>query len=670
MTALTDSYQQPQFWREPEVFIMHCFYHTRSAAIAATLLMLCGFVHMVRAETIVFVAPQGNDAWSGRSGKPAQSGADGPVATLARAVELARQGAAGQPRRVVLEKGEYYLEKPVDLGPADSGLTIEAADGAHVVLYGGRRVQGWQRDGPTFWTADLPEVKQGRWDFRMLAVNDRLCPRARWPKEGTFSHLTQFNVPWMSTTGGGWKRKPTPDELSRMKYRPEDLGPWLETKNAEVTVYHMWDESVVGVSQNDLGEHVLVFSTPCGHPPGAFGVKKYVVWNVRQGMTEPGQWYLDRAAGKLVYWPLSGEDMSKAKVVAPVVESILRLRGQPGSPIRDVTLRRLVLSVTNTPLKAGGFGAGHFPAAVEMTQAENCKLVGLEIKNVAGQGVRAGNLKSCLIENCHVHQTGACGLKFGGQCTVRNNHVHHVGRIYPSGIAVWADGRQGQTCRIEHNTVHDTPYTAIACGGEDHQIEHNRISRAMQVLHDGAGIYITFCKRIVLRGNYIHDIADTGGYGASAYYLDEQAEDCLVEGNLSVRVARPSHNHMARKNTLRGNVFVCPGDATLTFPRSSDFRLEKNVVVAEGAIRITRPEAITQAAGNVLFSRAGKVEGVKLDDYRQGGTQAIPPGAGWLLADPKLTEYETGRVQFAPTGPAAKLGLPALDVSAAGCTKP
>ena len=57
-------------------------------------------------------------------------------------------------------------------------------------------------------------------------------------------------------------------------------------------------------------------------------------------------------------------------------------------------------------------------------------------------------------------------------------------------------------------------------------------------------------KRVVLRGNYIHDIVDMGGYGASAYYLDEQAEDCLVEGNLSVRVARPSHNHMARKNTL------------------------------------------------------------------------------------------------------------------------
>ena len=61
-----------------------------------------------------------------------------------------------------------------------------------------------------------------------LAVADRLCPRARLPKEGTFTHETEFKVPWMSTTGGGWKRKPATEELTTMKYRAEDLGPWLD----------------------------------------------------------------------------------------------------------------------------------------------------------------------------------------------------------------------------------------------------------------------------------------------------------------------------------------------------------------------------------------------------------------------------------------------------------
>ena len=641
---------------------------TRSAVAAMTPLLLLASVSVASAGQDFYVSPEGNDAWSGRMPTADPGGTDGPVATLETAVRLARQQAPDQPRRIVLEEGRYDLARPIDLGSEDSGLSVEAAEGADAVLYGGRRIADWRRDGEKFWAADLPEAKSRQWDFRVLVVNGRLCPRARLPEEGHFTHLSEFPVPWMSTTGGGWKRKPTQEEVTTMKYRPEDLGPWLDTNNAEVTVFHMWDESVVGLARNDTENHALTFSNPCGHPPGAFGVKKYVVWNVREGMTRPGQWYLDRSAGKVVYWPLPEEDMSQAEVIAPTMESILRIRGSADKPIRDVTIRGLTLSVTNTPLVAGGFGAGTFSGAVELIHAENCKLVDLEIKNVAGQGVRASNLKSCVVESCHVHDTGACGLKFGGECVVRNNHVHHVGRVYPSAIAVWGGGRDGQTCRIEHNTVHDTPYTAIACGGDDHRIEHNRIHRAMQVLHDGAGIYITFCKRVVLRGNYIHDIVETGGYGASAYYLDEQAEDCLVEGNLSVRVARPSHNHMARNNTLRGNVFVCDGDATLTFPRSSDYRLAKNVIVAQGTIRITQPEGVAQAADNVLYSHAGNVEGVKLEAYRQVETQPIPSQSGWLLVDPKMTEYESGRVRFASDSPVGNLGITIIDVSGAGCS--
>ncbi|MDZ7619056.1 MAG: right-handed parallel beta-helix repeat-containing protein [Patescibacteria group bacterium] len=638
--------------------------------LLAVLLAAAGASALPAAESTWFVSPGGRDDWSGRPATATADGSDGPLATLAKAVERARQEGNEQARRIVLRAGEYYFEQPVELGPADSKLVVEAAEGEQAILHGGRPLGGWQRDGDRFWTADIPGAADRSWDFRMLSVNNRLAPRARLPREGTFLHRTEFTVPWMSTTGGGWKRKPTEEELTTMAYRPEDLPAELDIRNAELTVYHMWDESIVGIAQNDLQNHVFTFSNRAGHPAGAFGVKKYVAWNTREGMSEPGQWYLDRTAEKVVYWPMPGEDMATLKAIAPRVESILRIRGEGERPVRDVTIRGLAFSVTNTRLISGGFGAGAFPGAVELFHAENCRLVGLEIRNVAGQGVKAWNLTGCTIEDCHVHHTGACGLKFGGECLVRNNHVHHVGRIYPSGIAVWGGGRDGKVCRIEHNTIHDTSYSAINCGGDDHRIEHNRIYRAMQVLHDGAGIYIGFGKRIVLRGNYIHDIVDTGGYGASAYYLDEQAEDCLVEGNLSVRVARPSHNHMATKNTIRRNVFICEGDATLTFPRSSDFTMEQNVIVAEGAIRITRPEAITHANGNVLFSRSGKVEGIRLDEYRHGEPQPLPAGSGWVLGDPGLSGFEDGRVQFDAAGAAAGLGIPALDVSKAGATTP
>jgi hypothetical protein len=56
----------------------------------------------------------------------------------------------------------------------------------------------------------------------------------------------------------------------------------------------------------------------------------------------------------------------------------------------------------------------------------------------------------------------------------------------------------------------------------------------MKVLHDGAAIYLFAARNCVLRGNVARDIVDTGGYGASAYYLDERSTGCVVERNLSL----------------------------------------------------------------------------------------------------------------------------------------
>lgn len=610
-----------------------------------------------------FVASKGSDSWSGRWPKPNEDGTDGPFATVHAACEATRKLGTKKARKVIIQSGRYSLDRPLALNYSDAGLTIEAAPGAKVCLYGGRKVTGWTKDGEKFYSARLPGVKGRKWDFRCLVVNGRYCRRARLPEKGTFTHLSSFNVPWMTSTGGGWKRKPTREELTKMKYRPEDLEPWLDTNNAEITVYHMWDESLVGVSAIDTESHTLTFASKSGHPPGAFGVKKYVVWNVREGMKKPGQWYLDRTAGKLVYWPLPGEDMSKAEVFAPTLESVIRIQGARGNPAKNITVKGIALSVTTTRLETGGFGAGNFDGAISATLAENCRLVDLEVFNVGGQGIKISGT-GLRIEGCHVHHTGACGIMFGGTRTiVTDNHIHNVGLTYPSAIGLRGGGKDAL---LSHNEIHDTPYTAINCGGENTRIEHNLIYRAMLELHDGGGIYCFGGKNLVLRGNFIRDIPDTGGYGASAYYLDEQSENCLVEGNLSLRVARPSHNHMAKNNTIRNNVFVVNGDAKLTFPRSSDYVLEKNIIYAEGKITITNPDAIKTFQNNILFSAKGEVECQKLQDYKQTGSHTLESEHGNLLVDPLLAEFEKGKVRFDAKSPAIKLGIKPIDVSSAG----
>ena len=241
--------------------------------------------------------------------------------------------------------------------------------------------------------------------------------RARWPAAGAFLHRSTFNVPWLSSVGGGWERKPTSAELTTMLYDPADVPATLEVKNAEVRVYHMWDESMVGVARNDSVRHALIFSPAAQAPAGAFGVKKYVIFNTREGMTQAGQWYLDRPAGRVVYWPLPGEDMSQARVIAPRLERLVRIAGSKSRPVEGITLRGLRLESATTPLKAGGFGAFAFDGALRIEWARHCALEKLEIGNVGGQGLLAWQLLDSHISQCHIHHTGACGLKVDGSAT-------------------------------------------------------------------------------------------------------------------------------------------------------------------------------------------------------------------------------------------------------------
>lgn len=587
-------------------------------------------------DSMFYVAPNGQDANPGTR--------EQPFKTLAAARDAARE-AEGGPHRVVMTPGEYFLTETFDLDSRDNGLTIEAEESGKVTVYGGTLVTGWRRDGERFWRADVTGVKEGQRDFRALVVDGRMPQRARFPESGTFTHRSTFDVRWMTTAGGGWQRKPTPEELTTMLYDPKDLPATLDVKNAEIRVYHMWGESLVRVAENDTQRHALVFSSPTGHPPGGFRVKKYVVWNTREGMTRPGQWYLDRTAGRIVYWPLPDEDMSQAKVIAPSLERIIRVAGTREKPVEKITIRGLTLQATTTPLRGGGFGAGQFDGALRADWARQCVLEGLEICNVGGQGIWSRHLVDCQIVDCHIHHTGACGLKTDGASTlVSRNQIHNVGACYPSAIALWGGGRYDKGLHIYRNEIHDAPYSGIICGGDHHRIEENLIYRVMREMHDGGAIYCSGGKQLLLRGNVARDIVEVGkGYGASAYYLDEQCENCIVERNVSVGVPRPTHNHMARDNVVQDNVFITEGDMTLSFSRSAGYTFRGNTLFSPGKIIINQPGAVTTWEGNVIFR-----DGLGKDGAPQPFTinHAMPP-----VPEPKRKTWAVS-VGRAPQPPA------------------
>jgi hypothetical protein len=143
-----------------------------------------------------FISPQGEDHWSGKLSDPNDS--DGPFKTVERAQEavraLLRKLPKRRPVRVVLRGGTYYLKQTLEFGPEDSGtegapVVYAAAHGEKVVISGGCCLAGgkWGKvNGHKAWVIDIPDVKEGHWNFRQLFVSGVRRPRTRLPEEGFY----------------------------------------------------------------------------------------------------------------------------------------------------------------------------------------------------------------------------------------------------------------------------------------------------------------------------------------------------------------------------------------------------------------------------------------------------------------------------------------------------
>ncbi len=527
-----------------------------------------------------------------------------PKATIEAARDAARSSGSGN-NRILIMPGNYYLSKAIELDERDNGLTIEADTSGAVVLFGGTLITGWKPDGDKFWYVDLPEVKKGEWDFRALVVNGNLPVRARVPETGTLTHRQSWDVRVLPAVAGYWERQPTLEDRLVMAYDPKDIPESFDVKNAEIRIYHMWKESFVGVKKNDIQRKELIFSSPTVEPPGAYGIKKYVVFNTREGMTKPGRWYLDRSKGRLVYWPLEVEDMANAKVIAPRMEHVIRIEGSEQNKARNITVRGVSLQATTIPLKSAGFGGRDFDGALSVSNIEQCTFENLEISNVGGMGISGSGMIDVDIEGCHIFNTGAACLNIrGNDLLFAQNHIHNAGLYYPSSAAM---GASGSGIKIYRNEIHDAPYSGMIIGRREILAEENLIYRVMTEVHDGAAIYSSRGTKITMRGNVVRDIAGAGeGFGASAFYIDEGANNCLIEKNVSIGISRPVLSHISRNSVFRDNLFIHEYDLTLSFQSSAQISFEGNTIITPGKVIVKSSNAVDSWKDNKIISNGQK----------------------------------------------------------------
>ncbi|MBI4835530.1 MAG: right-handed parallel beta-helix repeat-containing protein [Planctomycetes bacterium] len=669
-------------------------------------IILLAIADKPKSATVAFyVAQDGNDAWSGKIASPNQEKTDGPFATLQKACNALRETKKNQdsPVTISIRNGTYFLSEPLVFSPEDSGadespVTFNAYMDEKPIISGGRIITGWKKaalNGKDISMTEIPDVKSGKWFFHQLWINGQRRSRARYPDKG---YLKLASVP-NKTPQSQW----TDGQIS-FGFHHDDLKTIQNTKDTEVLLMNRWIESHLPVSAIDHEKNLITFTARTVFLPDVNDL--YYVEHSPDILDSPGEWYLDRERGILYYYPLPGEDINNAAVIAPVIPQLVKLSGNPesGKFIRHITFSGLTFSHTEWRLapETSGFCQAAFgvPGAVYAEGMQNCGFENCEISHIGTYGLEfsRGNANN-VVTNCDIFDLGAGGIKIG-ECGCRENpaeqthdtgisncRIHDGGVIFHSAIGVWIGQSYNNT--LKHNLIHDFYYSGISIGwtwgygkslANNNKVESNHVhnigiksGEATPILSDMAGIYtLGIQPGTVIRNNLFHDIGALQ-YGGWGIYFDEGSTGIVAEKNIVYNTTHGGfHQHYGKENIIRNNIFAFGRDQQLQFTRPEPhlrFTFEKNIIYWNGGKLIEGNISDFQFAfdKNIYWNEnAGKFVfgGFPWEAWQGKGMDTNSLIENPLFVNPKKYDFTLN-----PKSPALKLGFEPIPIDKIGIIK-
>ncbi len=296
-----------------------------------------------------------------------------------------------------------------------------------------------------------------------------------------------------------------------------------------------------------------------------------------------GEWCYDHTTGILQFMP---EQDLKERILFPMLGSLLVFKEMDGVSLKNLRFT----GVTDQYLPDNGYismqanviRSGWFKVREAAILTENMR--GLTVENCEFTEIGANGILMCgksarvNIHDNYFHDISMSAISIGEpikayiepkNCSfdlrIDRNFFRHIGYEFPSSPAV--DVFRVDGLSICSNTIEQTAYSAISVGwqwesvsfalGEginirDAEIAYNRITDFVQLLKDGAAIYVlgancerSFSRRFnVMHHNFAENdrIRDT----VMGYYLDGAASNWTVWDNVISKVLRPiymQHNH-------------------------------------------------------------------------------------------------------------------------------
>ena len=611
-----------------------------------------------------YVAPNGNDFWSGTLPAPNGSATDGPFATFDRARSLVQSLSKTGLTQIAVQfrGGTYSLSSTELLSSSDSGsaslkIVYQNYPGESPIFSGGMRVTNWTNAGGNKWTTTLPASTQY---FENLFYNGvrRLRPRlgtsAASPL-GTYYRIASTVYLSGSSAPPPPAKEPSPtcsvyipnlgwECFDRMQYDPADpvsstwknLAPAANNAcgqtagnpaiagDVELLVFEQFSTSKLRVSCIDETSHIVYLTGPTAisqnnaSEVGFITGNRYLIENVQDQLTQPGQWFLDRSATPwtLTYLANPGENPDSDNVIIPQIPEVL-----VGSNLQYVTFQGLTFEHDNYTLPALGHISSELEADISAAVSfQNSQYITFDsdvVRETSGTGLEfisclnnasappdcvANNINTLVtnnvIENSAFYDIGVLGVRIGDPflladtdanvpqfTTVQNNVVEGYGRAIPASFGIGQG--MGHDNLYTRNDVYDGYHCAISTsqsigeatkpngiGNANNVISFNHVYNLLQgIMNDGGAIRIDGGNSVFtaagnkILNNKIHDVTDASildanGYGGNGIYMDDATGLVDVENNLVYRVSGAAvyspHGPAAPKeaNIIKNNILA------------------------------------------------------------------------------------------------------------------
>jgi len=272
--------------------------------------------------------------------------------------------------------------------------------------------------------------------------------------------------------------------------------------------------------------------------------------NIREELSQEGEWYFDKSEKKLYYIPYSDEVIDECEIYASgAVDTIIRIEnGKYYRNFENLTFAHTGWknAAANGEVRwqgnqqilpsASSLGsAPHnipIPGALQASFSNNIKVKDCVFKHTGGAGlVLSGPTKNNVIDGNVFYDIADSSMYLGynnksykykaSNINVTNNVITGTGKKYYTASAVTVYG--AEKTYISHNDISDCPYTGIHVGP---LMWDNEFTSESSAEHN-AGEY---SGDIHIENNRIHEIAKTNVDGAAIYTLGHN-HDSTIRGN-------------------------------------------------------------------------------------------------------------------------------------------